>query len=378
MSLPTRVPRPALTAVVAVLLLLSTLVLATPAAAAEQTRTFRYTFSPDAGETLRLANLVGSMRLVPGSGDEVTAVVTVHAEGDSAAETRRLLQDMKWVPDPDRGGYALSYPVDRIDRYRFPKQGDGGVEIFGWNLGSRTTTTYLGERVSVTGSGGTLLYAEVRVTYPARVPLAVRQVVGGVTGDDLYGEVRIDTGSGDVKLRSFNGDLTVDTGSGDIDVGAFRGGIGIFDTGSGDVEVAEVEAESVTADTGSGDVSIRNGRVGDLVADTGSGDVEIVRVAVRTANLDTGSGDVLLRGDLSAADRVVADTGSGDVEIYGGPDAQFRVWADQGSGELRVGYDDAELEYEGRDRKVVGATRGDGRTRIEIDTGSGDAVVSPG
>jgi len=27
---------------------------------------------------------------------------------------------------------------------------------------------------------------------------------------------------------------------------------------------------------------------------------------------------------------------------------------------------------------VVGATRGDGRTRILIDTGSGDAVVSPG
>jgi hypothetical protein len=64
------------------------------------------------------------------------------------------------------------------------------------------------------------------------------------------------------------------------------------------------------------------------------------------------------------------------VEIYGGPDASFRVTADQGSGELEVGYSDAKLEIE--DRKVVGATRGDGRTRILIDTGSGDAVVSPG
>jgi DUF4097 and DUF4098 domain-containing protein YvlB len=74
----------------------------------------------------------------------------------------------------------------------------------------------------------------------------------------------------------------------------------------------------------------------------------------------------------------VADTGSGDVEIYGGPDADFRLTADQGSGDLRVGYDDAKLQYEdSRHRKVVGATRGDGRTRIEIDTGSGDAVVAP-
>jgi hypothetical protein len=63
------------------------------------------------------------------------------------------------------------------------------------------------------------------------------------------------------------------------------------------------------------------------------------------------------------------------VEIVAGPDASFRVVADQGSGELSVGYSDARLEHRGR--KVVGAARGDERTRIVIDTGSGDARIAP-
>ena len=361
-----------------VLAAIAVVLVALPAAAAEQTRTLKQTFEADGTGGVRLANLAGEVKLVAGSGDAVEVVATIHADGGSAGETRALLEGMKWVRNrgKDGGGWALAYPVDRHDHFRYPGRGESGVLGFLNNF--NTNTTYLGERVSVSSERGVLLYADLVITYPARIPLAVKQVVGEVGGGDLYGTLRVDTGSGDVRLGAFNGGLVVDTGSGDIDVASFRGGKGVFDTGSGDVEVSRVDAEEVVADTGSGDVAIRRGRVAKLSADTGSGDVEIDGVAVVEAELDTGSGDVTLRGSLADATRIVADTGSGDVEIYGGPDAQFRVSADQGSGDLRVGYDDARLEYESsRRRKVVGAERGDGRTRIEIDTGSGDAVVAP-
>jgi hypothetical protein len=40
-----------------------------------------------------------------------------------------------------------------------------------------------------------------------------------------------------------------------------------------------------------------------------------------------------------------------------------------------VGYSDAELRKSGR--KVVGAKRGNGQTRIRVETGSGDCVIRP-
>ena len=345
---------------------------ALPAAAAVETRVVTRAF-PAGSEPFRLANLAGTVRLVNTAADEVRVKATAHAEGRDAAETRALLAGIDFVRDPERtGGWAIAYPVDRHTTYRYA-EGDS----FGW-FGSHTTTKYLGRRVSIRGTArgsAPTLWVDLEIAFPANPGLDLDQAVGKVTAGDLYGDLRVDTGSGDVELGAFNGRLVVDTGSGDIEVASLRGE-GNLDTGSGDVLVRGLDAEELVADTGSGDVVLRDGRVGELVVDTGSGDVEVLGVDVGTADLDTGSGDIRLAGSLAGASSIRADTGSGDVEIYGGPDASFRVVADQGSGDLRVGYADATLRRDGR--KVVGAERGDGRTRIVIDTGSGDAVVAPG
>jgi DUF4097 and DUF4098 domain-containing protein YvlB len=84
---------------------------------------------------------------------------------------------------------------------------------------------------------------------------------------------------------------------------------------------------------------------------------------------------VTVRTSLAQARRITAETGSGDIEIRGGPNASFDIEADQGSGDLEVGYADAVLRRSGR--KVVGAKRGNGRTSIYVDTGSGDCRISP-
>ena len=359
------------------------------AARAEETRSFEKSF-PLGATTLRLANLAGAVeltagggagRLEAGSGGAVRVEVTVHAEGRDAAETRALLDGMQWVQDRDQKGreiWALSYPVKRYDRFHYPTEKS---ESWFGGFGSRTSTTYLGERVSVVGersSSAPTLYADLKITMPAGADLGVRNAVGPIHGGELAGRLDLDTGSGDVDLAAFDGPLAIDTGSGDVRVGRVAGDTSV-DTGSGDVNIGEtggVAGDKLDIDTGSGDVRVGAGKLTRLSVDTGSGSIRVTDLDAETFKLDTGSGDVTLRSPLVLARTVTVDTGSGDVEIYGGADASFRVAADQGSGRLDVRYADAELI---RDRReVVGARRGDGRTRIDVDTGSGDCVIAPG
>jgi DUF4097 and DUF4098 domain-containing protein YvlB len=84
---------------------------------------------------------------------------------------------------------------------------------------------------------------------------------------------------------------------------------------------------------------------------------------------------VVLHSSLAKTKKITAQTGSGDIRIVAGPGASFDIDSDQGSGDLSVRYEDAVLRRSGR--KVVGAKRGDGRTAIHVETGSGDCVISP-
>jgi hypothetical protein len=88
---------------------------------------------------------------------------------------------------------------------------------------------------------------------------------------------------------------------------------------------------------------------------------------------DTSSGDVKA-SDLHGS--FTCDTGSGDVRLRLDPDASFEARADQGSGDLVNRFRDAEPIV--KNKVVVGYRRGDGRIRIDVDTGSGDFVLEPG
>jgi putative adhesin len=371
--------------------------------AAPQTRAFRQAFPAGGGE-VRLANLAGRIEIVRGQTREVVVEATVHAEGESAGETQRLLQGMKWVKSHDRKGreeWALSYPVDDYRSFVYPsgKRDDDDDDLpaflsFLSDIG-HTSTVYRGERVRIYrskhGSAPTL-FANLRIGLPAGTDFAVRNAVGPVRGGDLDGNVEIDTGSGNVEIASHSGQLLIDTGSGDVVLGSAKGetsidtgsgdvvvkrlvGNGSVDTGSGDVTIQRVSAGKLSIDTGSGDVIVQEGVVGKVMADTGSGDVKVLAIEVEELAAETGSGDVTVRTSLAKARRITAETGSGDVVIRGGPDASFDIESDQGSGDLEVGYADAVLRHSGR--KVVGAKRGDGRTAIHVETGSGDCSISP-
>lgn len=396
-STQTRCSRPGAATLGLGLILLAAPVFATSAFAAE-TRTFTANFPADS--KVRLANLAGRVTLTPGAGPDITVTVTAHGDLGNATKTKKVLADLAFVEATDRDGrreLALSYPVDDYDTFHYPRLSGRNREPGFWESlfagMSQTTTSYRGERIRVTGgSGSPMLYADLAIALPANANLVIRNVVGDVEGGNMSGKLRVDTGSGEVTIDAFDGELEVDTGSGDvtidlavgsvlvdtgsggIDLGELRGS-GILDTGSGSVTVGRVDGDRLQIDTGSGSIEVRDGRVGTLLADTGSGSIEVRRVELERFVGDTGSGSVTLESSLIGTREVTIDTGSGSVTILGGPDASFDLLADQGSGDLDVGYRDAKLIREGRE--VIGATRGDGATRIRVDTGSGGCEISP-
>ena len=354
--------------------LLFALLAAAPLSAGEFTRTLRVELSADVTRPFAVENLAGTMRVVSGSGETVVAVATVHAEIDAHADAMRF---EKVTGEDGMPTLRVRYPLDEIGTIRYPRGGGDGGWLSRLFSGSNwTSTRYDGARVKVRSGKGDLLYADVEVQLPRRVVEATfRNHVGLLRGENIEGTLTFDGSSTDVKLESVRGTIRVDTGSGDVSITDAEGSIRCH-TGSGDCDLRDIQGETIACDVGSGDISIRSSSVQTIDVDTGSGDVRVLDTEVREFSADTGSGDVMLQADGVRLERVTTDTGSGDVVLRLGPDASFEARADLGSGDIISRYTDSDAIV--RRREVVGYRRGDGRTRIEVDTGSGDLVIEPG
>ncbi|HEY9391836.1 MAG TPA: DUF4097 family beta strand repeat-containing protein [Mycobacteriales bacterium] len=131
--------------------------------------------------------------------------------------------------------------------------------------------------------------------------------------------VRATTSSGDVTVRGVDADLRLSTSSGDIET---TGGQGVLTahTGSGSVTATGTAASQVRLRTGSGDIRMESARApSDVTARTGSGEVDIAvpnRDRYRVA-VDTGSGDQLVTvvQDPGADRSISVRTGSGDITV---------------------------------------------------------------
>jgi hypothetical protein len=314
------------------------------------------------GRAFAVENLAGAMKVTPAPGPVVRVRAEVHAESEE------LAAGLAFVTVPGKDGaptLRLQYPLDRVRELRYPARGPGrdtGIE-------------YQDRRVEVSGTRGTLVYADLVVEVPIGAgPGRLATRVGAIEAERLDGELRLDTGSGSIRLVHSRGRLTADTGSGDVraaDVqGTFR-----CDTGSGACDVQDFEGETLECDTGSGEVVVLRAQARAVKADTGSGRVRLEAVDAEEVAADTGSGPVemaLLGARLRA---VKADTGSGTVRLRLPAEAGFTARASLGSGRLRCEYPDAKTTV--KHAEVVGCRRGDGRIAVSVDTGSGGLVIEP-
>ena len=332
--------------------------IAAPTAGAAQTT--RYVLK---GDSVAVYNLVGELRVEPGTGNDVAVQVT-----RGGADAARL--DVQSGPLRGRETLRVIYPDDVIS---LPDWGRG------WNttlrvrddgtFGDNGNWRREGREVRITGRGrGMEAYADLKVMVPAGKRVALHLGVGkafvtnvdgvilvqvasaDISADGTRGTLKLDTGSGNVDVRNASGDLGLESGSGDIAASGLHGGRVKVETGSGNITLTGAEATVLKLSTGSGDVTVTGAKGDELAFESGSGNIDVALTATfSTLSVETGSGDVTLRVPPTIGAEVELDTGSGDIDLGGLTIQVRRLQEDHISG-----------------------TIGDGRGRLSVETGSGN------
>jgi len=303
-------------------------------------------------------NLAGKVSVEPTDGPAIKVIVT--RGGDDA----RQLKIATGMID-GRQTVRVIYPDKRIvysemgwhSRTEIRVRSDG---TFGGKHSG-------GSEVTIEGSGNGLeAHADLRVLVPRGQDVAIRLGVGQTAASKVNGKLDLDTGSGNVTTDNTTGSLAIDTGSGDVHVDGATGEV-TLDTGSGDVEVNNIKGGALAIDTGSGDVTASDIDVPELMSDTGSGTVSFERIRSPRVKLETGSGDI--EADFIAPiDAVTVETGSGEVTLRVPKDTGAKVALETGSGGLDLNMPVTMLH---REQGELRAQIGDGRGRIDVETGSG-------
>lgn len=113
------------------------------------------------------------------------------------------------------------------------------------------------------------------VSVPMSLAAEIDDSSGGIVVEGLAG-LRIDDGSGSIRIARIGGDVEIDDGSGDIAIDNVTGHVNV-DDGSGDIDIRRVGG-SVTIDDGSGSIDIDEVARDVRLIDTGSGGVDISNV----------------------------------------------------------------------------------------------------
>ena len=149
---------------------------------------------------------------------------------------------------------------------------------------------------------------DVTIELPAGSSLEGTIGVGAFVCDGRFGDCRLRTGVGDVRVDRA-GALNVKTGSGDVRVEAATGHAHVA-SGSGDVHVRELDGTGVVKNA-NGDIHIGSA-AGDLRVNVANGSISVDRaetnVGAKSANGDVRVGEVV-RGS------VVLETARGDLDV---------------------------------------------------------------
>ncbi|MBL0939565.1 MAG: DUF4097 family beta strand repeat protein [Gemmatimonadaceae bacterium] len=346
--------------------LCTTALLALTLSSTAEAQTERRTLS---GEHVAIYNIVGEVRLEPGSGRDVEVSVTMRG-----ADAKRLRIDTRTV----RGlpTLVIDYPEDEIvyrdnERSRWGSTDSRIREDGTWGSieGSQSRRNWSDyRRIKVKGSGSGLeAWADIVVRVPDGRAVDAFLMVGSLSANGVRGDVRLDGSAARVTAERITGVLNVDAGSGGVTLRDIRGPLLDVDVGSGGITLEDVRSDRCTLDTGSGTVTGTNVSCADLSADSGSGGVRFTNASFSTVSVDVGSGGVSL--DLTSSPRSVSvESGSGGVTLSLPDNVNATLDIETGSGGITT---DFPIRTNRVERNSLRGTIGDGAGRISIETGSG-------
>jgi DUF4097 and DUF4098 domain-containing protein YvlB len=339
------------------------------AAGAEAQQPERFTL---AGSDAAIYNLAGAVTVEPGGGSVTVQVV----RGGAGASRLTVEQD----EIDGRETLRVRYPGERVvytglDRGSSTQLrvredgtfGDGDHHGDDHDRHGRRRDPE-GRRVRISGAGdGLEAHADLRIQLPAGRAVAIYLAVGKVSVANIAGRLRIDAHSAQVTATETKGELYVDVGSGGVNVSGAEGVLSV-DTGSGPVEVSRFRGTELSVDTGSGEVTATDVQAGGLTVETGSGDIRVSAATAPRVTLETGSGGITadLRGDIAV---LSLETGSGNIAVTAPGSLGAEVEIETASGDIET---DFPLQVTRHARDHLVGRIGDGKGRIEIETGSGD------
>ena len=276
----------------------------------------------------------------------------------------------------------------------------------------KKTISFFGRTISFEGAVSWDNDADIQIF--VQIPdgmekVTIKTATGEIKAEGLHvGELNINSNSGDVSMRSLVADtFKFSTGSGDAVIvdGQFKSAA--FNTASGDLEVRNVNSESLNVNSASGDLTVHSVKAGNLKMNTASGDMDMCDVEAESVVFNSASGD--MSGErVYVLNSIQCTTASGDVELSGGAknvkggtaSGDFSLKCDgpvesvnvnTGSGDVtlnlrgitgmeittKVQSGDVDIDWMGHSACVQNATSafGDGSSKVNVKTGSGDIEV---
>ncbi len=323
-------------------------------ARAQDTRTIRFESSD-----IAVFNYVGTLRVSGSTSGSAEAVVALRGDNRDQLEITR--GDVR-----GRESLRVRYPDGLI---RSPDRARGRTMTWvrddgTWGDGDGRR----GRRVEISNDSRALdASADIELRVPRGTTARVYLLAGRVDVRNVEGELHVDVAAASISALGTRGALWLDTGSGEVDVSDAQGDLSL-DIGSGNVTVRNARGGRLNADTGSGDVTLDGITFETGNFDTGSGNVRVTNAEVQRSVFDTGSGDVLGSFRTSPAS-ISMDSGSGDVTVELPKDAGLQVNLSTSSGDIST---DFPIQVTRQSRRSLRGTIGDGRGRLDVESGSGD------
>jgi hypothetical protein len=239
----------------------ATLALAATTVLAADT-SFERTLNVSGSPNVSVSTNSGSIRLHPGSGNQVRIVAHLHSSRG-------------WMSG-----------------------GSGDIDSRMQQIVNNPPIVQNGNEITIGERHSNDLYRNISIDYEITLPKA-----SGINAA---------TGSGDVEIQDVGASLKAQSGSGSVHARGIQGPA-TLSTGSGDIELQQTGPGDVKAETGSGSIRLQ-GVAGALRASTGSGDIEAQGQPTADWKLSTGSGSVRLAVG-NARFNLDADTGSGSINV---------------------------------------------------------------
>lgn len=208
--------------------------------------------------------------------------------------------------------------------------------------------------------------ARYTITVPAQFAVQLKTGGGGITVDDVAGDVNVHTGGGGVSLARVHSALTGNSGGGDIRANDCEGVIKL-NTGGGGVHVSGGSG-SLDLRSGGGNVSAKNFD-GPARLNTGGGDVTVERVTGEVSG-NSGGGSIHAVLLSEVAEDVKLSTGGGGITVSIPTTAAFNIDAKTSGGSVST---ELQVTVVGKmeEGRLVGAVKGGGKA-VVLRSGGGN------